>query len=135
MKCVAEAAAVFSNCVKCCKYFSLFRFRAMFWPIRPTSRFSRSPQLRLSRFYFHKMTSNLPNHDKEELVYPLLPLLLPFYPSIYSFLPFPLPLLSALMDAGVLICSQTKPKHLVNVELLTKTIKEKKKSSSQKLVR
>lgn len=55
--------------------------QALFWPIRPKKQIpTQCPQLSLSQFYFHKMTSSLPNHDKEEWVYPPLS----HYPSLSS---------------------------------------------------
>lgn len=107
---------------QCCNYFCPCPIsRAIFWPVSGLKRwFWRAPPPSFSRFYFHKMTSNLPNHDKGELVSPPPPLPL----SIHLFIPPPL--LCALMDAGVLICSQTQrwtvSNNLVNVELVTKTM-------------
>lgn len=67
--------------INCNYYLSLLRFlRPCSGPSGPKSGFPHSPRLRWSQFYFHKMTSNLPNHYKEEWVYSPL---LSFYPSIY----------------------------------------------------
>lgn len=100
----APFLTVLFKCINCNMASPFPVSRALLWPVRPDRRFPHSPQLCLSQSYFHKMTSSLPNHDKEEWLYSpsLFCLCPPIHPSIYlSVYPCSLPLLSALMGAGV----------------------------------
>lgn len=108
-------------------------------PLKNNNIFRYCDPLSLSRFYFHKMTSNPPKSWQRRIsVSSSSPsFLLSIYPSIH---PRARPLLCALGDAGVLICSQTRRWHLgtklATVELLAKKEqKELRETEASKLRR
>lgn len=81
----APFLTVLFKCINCNNGFPFPVSRALLWPVRPDRRFPHSPQLCLSQSYFHKMTSSLPNHDKEEWLYSpsLFCLCPPIHPSMH----------------------------------------------------
>lgn len=92
----APFLTVFFKCINCNNGFPFPVSRALLWPVRPDRRFPHSPQLCLSQSYFHKMTSSLPNHDKEEWLYSpsLFCLCPPIHPSIHASIYLSIPVLS-----------------------------------------